>query len=81
MCAKALQKTFATSHGIKTFALFRQIDGIFHKVAKFRQIDGKTRKGNCNSLCSRNFQNVKLRFDFFDNFTGSQILREIMSDD
>ena len=33
----------------------------------------------CKALCSRNFQNVKLRLDLlnFDQFTATQILREI----
>ena len=44
MGQKALQKTFATSHGIKSFALFRQIDGILHKVANFVKLTEKIRK-------------------------------------
>ena len=49
MGQKALQKTFATSHGKKSFAqivIFRQFDEFFNNSAKklmiFNQFDGKT---------------------------------------
>ena len=41
MYVKPLQKTFATFHGIKSFAqfgIFRQIDGILHTVWKFQNL-------------------------------------------
>ena len=60
MGQKALQKTFATSHGKKSFAqivIFRQFDEFFNNSAKklmiFNQFDGKTAIKSDFSLISR----------------------------
>ena len=62
---------------------YAEVISLPNREEKLRKKVQGRRKADCDgpnaSLCSRNFQNVKLRLDFveIDYFTATQILREI----